>query len=219
MYAIAPPLKPNDSGDQVANLQAALLFLLARDALKSFDPPRNPRVDELKALTEDLRTEQASQSFGLATQQLLVYLQLQEGLGSFLDGRVEETTAQRLNEWLVQLGAFYLAQGRVSEVLVMQFKFQSGLGDEGIVEEKTADALNALLKKFGAFGSGTDFVVRGTIKDTRKRSQAGLVVIAFGRDLRRWQELGRAETDPEGKFEIRYRYVPLREAEGVIQAL
>ncbi len=176
-------------------------------------------MDELKALTEDLRTEQASQSFGLATQQLLVYLQLQEGLGSFLDGRVEETTAQRLNEWLVQLGAFYLAQGRVSEVLVMQFKFQSGLGDEGIVEEKTADALNALLKKFGAFGSGTDFVVCGTIKDTRKRSQAGLVVIAFDRDLRRWQEQGHTETDPEDRFEIPYRYESFREAEGVVQAL
>jgi hypothetical protein len=59
----------------------------------------------------------------------------------------------------------------------------------------------------------------GVTSDARKPPQAGLVVIAFGRDLRRWQELGRAETDPEGKFEIRYRYVPLREAEGVIQAL
>ena len=61
MYAIVPPLKPDDSGGQVANLQAGLLFLLERDSLKSFDPPRNPRADELKALTEDLRTEQASQ--------------------------------------------------------------------------------------------------------------------------------------------------------------
>ena len=219
MYAIAPPLTPNDSGDQVANLQAALLFLLKQDAYKSFDPPRNPRANELKALTEDLRTEQASQSFGPATQQLLVYLQLQEGLGAFLDGRVEETTAQRLNEWLVQLGVFYRVQCRVGEVLVVQFELQSGLVDEGIVDEKTADALNALLKKFGAFGTGTDFDVRGTVKDTHKRPQGGLVVIAFDRDLRRWQELGRTETDPEGKFEIPYRYESFREAKGVIQAL
>ena len=148
MYAIAPPLKPDDSGDQVANLQAALLFLLDRDALRSFDPPWSPGADELKALTEGLRTEQAGQSFGSATQQLLVYLQLQEGLGAFLDGRVEETTAQRLNEWLAQLGAFYRVQGRVSEVLGVQFKLRSGLGDEGIVDERTAGALNALLKKF-----------------------------------------------------------------------
>jgi hypothetical protein len=115
MYAIVPPLKANDSGDRVANLQAALLFLLDRDALKSFDPPRNPRADELKALTEDLRAEQASESFGPATQQLLVYLQLQEGFGAFLEGQVEETTAQRLNERLAQLGAFYRVLGRVLE--------------------------------------------------------------------------------------------------------
>ena len=84
--------------------------------MKSFDPPRNPRADELKELTEGLRTEEASQSFGPVTQELLVYLQLQEGLGAFLDGRVEETTAQRLNEWLAQLGAFYRVQGRVRDV-------------------------------------------------------------------------------------------------------
>jgi hypothetical protein len=115
MYSIAPPLKANDTGDQVANLHAVLLFLLDREALKSFDPPRNPRADELKELTEGLRTEEASQSFGPAMQQLLVYLQLQEGLGAFLDGHVEETTAQRLKEWVVQLGAFYRVLGRVLE--------------------------------------------------------------------------------------------------------
>jgi hypothetical protein len=218
IYAIASPLKPNDSGDQVANLQAALLFLLDRDALQSFDPPRNPRADELKALTEGLRNEQAGLRFGLATRQLLAYLQLQESLSAFLDGQVEETTAQRLNEWLVQLGVFYLAQAALVK-LVVQLKLQSGLGDEGIVDEQTANALNTLLKKFGAFGFGTDFVVPGTVKDTHKRPPCGLVVIDFDRDLRRWQEQGRTETDPEGKFEIRYRYQSHREAEGVIQAL
>ena len=115
MYAIASPLKLDDTGDQVANLHAVLLFLLDREALKSFDPPRNPRADELKELTEGLRTEEASESFGPATQQLLVYLQLQEGLGSFLNGHVEDTTAQRLKERLAQLGALYRVLGRVLE--------------------------------------------------------------------------------------------------------
>ena len=87
------------------------------------------------------------------------------------------------------------------------------------MDERTADALNALLKKFGAFDTGTDFVVRGTVKDAHNRPQGGLVVIAFDRDLRRWQELGRTETDPEGKFEIPCRYESFREAEGVVQAL
>jgi hypothetical protein len=59
----------------------------------------------------------------------------------------------------------------------------------------------------------------GVTSDARKPPQAGLVVIAFDRDLRRCQELGRTKTDPEGKFEIPYRYESFREAEGVIQAL
>jgi len=93
------------------------------------------------------------------------------------------------------------------------------LGDElaGVVEESTADILNRLLKKFGAFDTGTDFVLRGKVKDARKHPQAGLVVIAFDRDLRRWLELGSTETDPEGKFEIPYRYESFRQAEGVVQ--
>ena len=105
--------------------------------------------------------------------------------------------------------------------LVQQLQVQAGLGDgfDGVVEESTADILNRLLKKFGAFDTGTDFVLRGTVKDAHKRPQGGLVVIAFDRDLRRWQELGRTETDPEGKFEIPYRYESFRQAEGVVQAL
>ncbi len=105
--------------------------------------------------------------------------------------------------------------------LVQQFQVQAGLGDglAGVVEESTADILNRLLKKFGAFDAGTDFVVPGTVKDAHKRPQGGLVVIAFDRDLRRWQELGHTETDPDGKFEIPYRYESFRQAEGVVQAL
>ncbi len=83
---------------------------------------------------------------------------------------------------------------------MVQIKLQSRFGVEGIVVARKADALNALLKKFGAFDTGTDFVVPGTVKDTRKRPQGGLCVIALDRDLRRWQEQGRTETDPEGKY-------------------
>lgn len=103
--------------------------------------------------------------------------------------------------------------------LVQQFQVQEALGDglAGVVEESIADILSRLLKKFGAFDTGTDFVVRGTVKDARKRPQAGLVVIAFDRDLRRWQEHGRTETDPEGKFEIPYRYESFCQAEGLVQ--
>jgi hypothetical protein len=104
--------------------------------------------------------------------------------------------------------------------LAQQFQVRVGLGDwlAGVIKESTADILNRLIKKFGAFDTGTDFVLRGKVKDARKHPQAGLVVIAFDRDLRRWLELGSTETDPEGKFEIPYRYETFRQAEGVIHA-
>jgi hypothetical protein len=113
----------------------------------------------------------------------------------------------------------YLKDAAVS--LVKRFQEESGLVGTlgGFVEDQTAELLNQQLKKHGSIETGTDFVMRGTVKDTHKRPPCGLVVIAVGRDLRRWQEQGRTETDPEGKFEIRYRYEPLREAEGVMQAL
>ena len=37
------------------------------------------------------------------------------------------------------------------------------------------------------------------------------------RDLRRWQELGRAESNAQGGFEIPYRYESFRQAEGNVQ--
>jgi hypothetical protein len=166
MLAIAPTIKPDDSGPQVANLHEALRFLIEKDAFASIDP------SELERLKEQLRSEEPS--------------------------------------------GFYKG---AAVTLVQQLQVQAGLGDglAGVVEESTADILNRLLKKFGAFDTGTDFVVRGTVKDARQSPQAGLVVIAFDRDLRRWQELGRTETDPEGKFAIPYRYESFRQAEGVVQ--
>ena len=166
MYSIAATIQEENTGPQVANLYAAVKFLIDNNAFSFID------LSELNPLKDQLRSEAPS--------------------------------------------GFYKG---AAVTLVVRLKGRSGLGDEGIVDEKTADALNALLKKFGAFGSDIDFVVRGTVKDTHKRPQGGLVVIAFDRDLRRWQELGRTETDPEGKFEIPYRYEPFREAEGVVQAL
>ena len=151
-------------GSPVANLYAALQFLIENEVFASFALP------ELAELKDQLRSEAPS--------------------GRFKGAAV---------------------------TLVVQFKLHPGLGDGGIVDERTANALNALLKKFGAFGASTDFVVRGTVKDTHKRPKGGLVVIDFDRDLRRWQELGRAETDPEGKFEIPNRYESFRKAEGVVQ--
>jgi hypothetical protein len=166
MYTITATIQEDDTGPQVANLYAALKFLIDKDAFPFIN------LSEVNPLKDRLRSEEPS---------------------GFYKGAAVK--------------------------LVLQFKLQSGLGDEDIVDEKTADALNALLKKFGALGAGTDFVVRGSAKDTHKRPPCGLVVIAFDRDPRRWQELGRTKTDPEGMFVIPYLYESFREAKGVVQAL
>jgi len=101
--------------------------------------------------------------------------------------------------------------------LVLYIQLQHGLGDGlgGAVDARTAGLLNQLLKKYGAFDAGAEFVVRGTVKDALGQPQAGLLVIALDRDLRRLQELGRAVTDPEGRFDIPYVRESFRDAEGV----
>jgi hypothetical protein len=133
MQAIQATIQEDDTGPQVANLYAALKFLIDKDVFSFISP------SALNPLKDQLRSEEPSVFYkGAAVQ------------------------------------------------LVVQLKVRSGLGDEGIVDEKTADALNALLKKFGAFGSGSAFVVRGTVKDTHQRPQESLDVTAFDRDLRRW---------------------------------
>jgi hypothetical protein len=135
MQAIQATIKPEDTGPAVANLYAALHFLIDKDAFSFID------LSELNPLKDQLRSEETS--------------------------------------------GFYKG---AAVALVQQFQVQAGLGDglAGVVEESTSDILNRLLKKYGAFDTGTDFVVRGTVKDARKRPQGGLVVIAFDRDVRRW---------------------------------
>ena len=54
MQAIAPTIKPDDSGPQVANLHQALQFLIEKDAFASIEP------SELERLKEQLRSEEPS---------------------------------------------------------------------------------------------------------------------------------------------------------------
>ena len=129
MFAIAATIKSGEDGPKVVNLQAALLLLLERGIFKSFDPSDHPSADDLKALAEKLRAEQSAQVFGEATRQLLVYFQVQQGLGDHLRGVVEEPTAKALNELLGQHGVVfepvdYLVKGRVTDT---QGRPRSGL--------------------------------------------------------------------------------------------
>src|SRR5262245_65451996 len=105
MQPIVAPINIEDSGPQVANLQDALRLLLDRGVVRSVEPPNRPTAEELAKLKEGLAEERAQSAYGKVTQRLVMYVQLQEGLGEGLGGAVEEKTAVRLNEILKRLGA------------------------------------------------------------------------------------------------------------------
>lgn len=106
MEPIAPTLNSGDTGPQVANLQDALRLLLDRSVIRSLEPPNSPMVEELTKLGQALAKERTQSVYGKATQRLVLYFQIQEGLGDGLGGGVEEKTAAQLNQILKQLGAF-----------------------------------------------------------------------------------------------------------------
>ena len=105
MNLIQPTITPGESGPHVSNLQAALLFLIEHDVYRTLIPPDRPTAEDLASLKQMLRAEQLTGQFGGATYQLLSIFQRQQGLGDHLEGKVEETTAKKLNAFLKQLGA------------------------------------------------------------------------------------------------------------------
>jgi hypothetical protein len=128
MNLIQPTITPGESGPQVSNLQAALLFLLEQKeppVFRVFPAPDKPTAEDIKVLTRTLRAEQLTGQFGSATRQLVSLFQRQQGLGDHLEGKVEETTAKKLNEFLKQLGALdgdrtFAVKGRVLRAGIVQ---------------------------------------------------------------------------------------------------
>ena len=105
MEIILPPIKPGESGPPVANLQDALLTLLERNVIRAFDAPDQPTKEELQRIVEDLKRERDRSVFRAATGQLLMFFQVQQGLGDNLrDVGVDEKTAAKLNQLLEKLG-------------------------------------------------------------------------------------------------------------------
>ena len=105
MQRIIATINPGETGPQVANLQDALLALLVRDVIRPLDTPNRPTLEELQELTKSLVQERTQSLFGKATRQLIMYFQVQQGLGDNLRGVVEEKTAAKLNELLKSIGA------------------------------------------------------------------------------------------------------------------
>jgi len=121
MQLILPTIKAGATGAAVANLQDALLLLIARNIFKTFDAPNQPTREQLQQLTTALQAERVQSRYDEATRQLINHFQIQQSLGDSLRGfAVEEKTAAMLNEWLKQLGALdttrnYVVQGHVMD--------------------------------------------------------------------------------------------------------
>ena len=120
MQPIIPTINPGETGPQVANLQDTLA-LLVRDDIRPLETPNRPTLEELQELTKSLVQERTQSLFGKATWQLIVYLQLQQGLGDNLRGVVEEKTAEAMNRLLREIGALdqtgadeFTVKGRVT---------------------------------------------------------------------------------------------------------
>jgi hypothetical protein len=105
MQTIVAPIKPGESGPEVDNLQDALLALLEREIIKALDAPDRPTKEELQRIAEGLKGERDRSAFGASTGQLVMYFQIQQGLGDNLrDVGVDEKTAAKLNALLERLG-------------------------------------------------------------------------------------------------------------------
>ncbi len=105
MKEIIPPITPNSTGKEVANLQECLLFLLDKNIFITYKLTKKPTEKELLQLRKMLIKEKAASLFGESTQQLVHYFQMQQGLGVGLKGVMEKLTASKLNVLLKELGA------------------------------------------------------------------------------------------------------------------
>ena len=86
---INAPIKPDDKGPEVANLQDALRLWLERKALRASTQSVDPTIEELSKLAEQLSHERAQSLYGDTCRRLTVVLQQQYSLGD-LSGTVEE---------------------------------------------------------------------------------------------------------------------------------
>lgn len=97
---IVATINPRETGPKVANLQDALLALLARNKFWRVNVSNRPTPEELETLSGDIRQERARSHFGEATYKLVIHFQVQQVLNDNLRGVVEDTTAAKLNELL-----------------------------------------------------------------------------------------------------------------------
>jgi|GEM_PF-1020687 len=105
MQIIVAPIKPDEAGPHVANLQEALTLFFERNVIRALDPPNSPNAEELGNLNEALKSEHSRSFYGRATRRLVQILQIQLDLGDNLEGVIEDKTAERFNALLRELDA------------------------------------------------------------------------------------------------------------------
>ena len=89
MQAIQASIQEENTGPQVANLYAALKFLIDKDVFSFISP------SELNSLKDQLRSEEPSRFYKGAAVNLVVQLKVQSGLGD--EAIVDDKTADALN--------------------------------------------------------------------------------------------------------------------------
>ncbi len=98
MQTIIPEINPGQQGEEVANLQEALIFLIKKENIKL-------TAGEYEPLVKKLEEEQNQQNYGKATQQVVTLFQSQNNLAN-KEGWIDKEAAGKLNEVLKQLGVF-----------------------------------------------------------------------------------------------------------------
>jgi hypothetical protein len=118
MKSIIPPIVPQSKGEEVANLQECLLFLIKKaviDISKEAMKLNRPGAKRLLALNKQFLEERKESTYGKATTAIVRIFQVQQKLGDQPNGIVEDATAKKLNQILIELKAFTEKPGEDDE--------------------------------------------------------------------------------------------------------
>jgi peptidoglycan hydrolase-like protein with peptidoglycan-binding domain len=235
MSDIAFPLKQRQKGASVASLQEALQLLLDQAAILAGDEAAR------RKLAAALSGERKTRSFGSATQRLVSAFQAERSIEA--TGQVDERTATALNALVKELKSLPaefgvpLQRGSEGPDVELVHETLAALGLHVAADERrsrrygasTAGAVSAwqrerklsvsgeldldALKVLWAEGRSAPRNARGVVRLEDGTPAPGLLVVAFDRDFRAEQPLGRATTDRGGRYRIVYTAAAFARAE------
>ncbi len=185
MKEIKQPLVPDSKGDDVTNLQEALLFLINQNVFKEQRAPNKPTAADLKLIASTIQREHSQGIYGKATAELVGIFQNQQGLGDNLKGVVEAKTAKILNALLKELGAF-------SDISV-----DTGTTDTGDRTDPVFDPADDNTEK--------KYTVSGLILNSRGVPLADYIVQLFIVELKTETLSGNTVSNEKGEYTIEYK--------------